>query len=702
MVSLNPKQAKIVGVMIILLALALLGAMTYYFFAFLSEFISGPGAFCLFGVSFVLFMKTVIRLLIFPGSFSLWRRNLESHFCKEMSSQLSNRIACLRMTIEILLEGNLDDERGELLPRCVAATTQAKRMLEQLMETLELLRKEGSLRRRQLDLYRLLTEFKQALQAAKLGSPQSRETSLWDWFSCDMDEADFIQVSFSDFPHNQQGLLVRNFCEQIERFLLESYGQASFIGKIKRWLFDNTLGNIDQIRIELKRRFKSENFWVSTEDGKLLDCIWFWTEDSKADTPSVLMCNPNAGFYEFAYYQNEWLEFYLDYGVNVCMWNYRGYGRSSGTPTLLRLQKDAVCVLKHLKDVRGATRIAAHGESMGGAVVTYLAAQCRLEFVFADRTFWSLEKTAYFNFGRTAQILLRLFAGKSIDSAENFLTANCPKFLSADPADSMISDLSSLKAGVAERVVLGSTREFRYLPEANLISMAEAYTRLMKLMTECERSPQGTKVLNVQYGKAEANHSYQLLSKDSETVDDEALSALFQRFSNSISYLDAGGKAFRQLHIAHNPKEIQQALKSWILVLDVWGSYDNIRPSEFELTRALAIDRARKCAGELQNLTAEHESYMSNALINDVCKDIGVLSSCFLKIASCLESHLSKISEASSSTLSSYSRVAIDFSRAGLLVPLSCGHSGPFNIAERTLYEEHLIRIGFIVNSSFA
>lgn len=57
--------------------------------------------------------------------------------------------------------------------------------------------------------------------------------------------------------------------------------------------------------------------------------------------PTMLFCNPNACFYEYLYYQTEWVDFYVNMGVNVVIWNYRGYGRSqSGSISPTAFMKD--------------------------------------------------------------------------------------------------------------------------------------------------------------------------------------------------------------------------------------------------------------------------------------------------------------------------------------------------------------------------
>ena len=48
--------------------------------------------------------------------------------------------------------------------------------------------------------------------------------------------------------------------------------------------------------------------------------------------PTMIFCNPNAGFAEYFQYQSDWLDYYIHMGINVFIWNYRGFGLSEGFP----------------------------------------------------------------------------------------------------------------------------------------------------------------------------------------------------------------------------------------------------------------------------------------------------------------------------------------------------------------------------------
>jgi fermentation-respiration switch protein FrsA (DUF1100 family) len=70
-----------------------------------------------------------------------------------------------------------------------------------------------------------------------------------------------------------------------------------------------------------------------------------------------------------------WL--HSSFACNVVAFDYRGYGKSTGTPTLLGCAKDALLIYDALMqddDIKGSA-IWVYGRSLGGGMATYLAAQ---------------------------------------------------------------------------------------------------------------------------------------------------------------------------------------------------------------------------------------------------------------------------------------------------------------------------------------
>jgi hypothetical protein len=70
-------------------------------------------------------------------------------------------------------------------------------------------------------------------------------------------------------------------------------------------------------------RLDCEAVSLDTEDGGHIDGMLVYTLNHTQETPTIIFCNPNAGYYEFIYYQSEWVHFYTSLGCNVLVWNYR-------------------------------------------------------------------------------------------------------------------------------------------------------------------------------------------------------------------------------------------------------------------------------------------------------------------------------------------------------------------------------------------
>jgi hypothetical protein len=112
----------------------------------------------------------------------------------------------------------------------------------------------------------------------------------------------------------------------------------------------------------------------------------------------MIMCNPNFGFAEIQQYCSDWPTFYLDFGINVVLWNYRGYGNSTGvpSPTNNRADSELVCEWARQKTVQAVrhkkqVKIGVHGISIGGLAASHLGRIGAVDFMFLDRTFGNIQ-----------------------------------------------------------------------------------------------------------------------------------------------------------------------------------------------------------------------------------------------------------------------------------------------------------------------
>jgi hypothetical protein len=117
----------------------------------------------------------------------------------------------------------------------------------------------------------------------------------------------------------------------------------------------------------------AEDVRLVTEDGLRLGA-WFVPASGRASGLAVLVCNGNAGDRSL---RADLARGLARAGHAVLLFDYRGFGGNSGTPTEAGLRADARAALDHLAsrpDVDPA-RIVYFGESLGAAVAARLAGE---------------------------------------------------------------------------------------------------------------------------------------------------------------------------------------------------------------------------------------------------------------------------------------------------------------------------------------
>lgn len=96
-------------------------------------------------------------------------------------------------------------------------------------------------------------------------------------------------------------------------------------------------------------------------------------KNSTSEKSVMIICGPNAAPFEMFSYSDRWIEYYLEYGVSVFLWNYRGFGESQGSINFKNMKSDAASVYELLKNNYKFSKIGVHGISIGGIPACYLA-----------------------------------------------------------------------------------------------------------------------------------------------------------------------------------------------------------------------------------------------------------------------------------------------------------------------------------------
>jgi fermentation-respiration switch protein FrsA (DUF1100 family) len=129
---------------------------------------------------------------------------------------------------------------------------------------------------------------------------------------------------------------------------------------------------------------------LRTEDGVRLHG-WF----VPAPTPraTLLFFHGNAGNIS---HRLDSLRIFHRLGLSVFIFDYRGYGRSEGSPSEAGTQNDARAAWRYITDTRAvpASEVVLFGRSLGAAIAAWLAGQYRPGALIVESTFTSVPDMA--------------------------------------------------------------------------------------------------------------------------------------------------------------------------------------------------------------------------------------------------------------------------------------------------------------------
>ncbi len=128
-----------------------------------------------------------------------------------------------------------------------------------------------------------------------------------------------------------------------------------------------------------------EDVRILTEDGERLHA---WYVPAAQARGTALLFHGNAGSIA---QRIAWLPMFQKLRLNALLVEYRGYGRSSGSPSERGFYLDASAALAHLSGERATptSRVVVFGESLGGAVAARLASEQPVGAVVLMSTFTS-------------------------------------------------------------------------------------------------------------------------------------------------------------------------------------------------------------------------------------------------------------------------------------------------------------------------
>jgi len=174
-----------------------------------------------------------------------------------------------------------------------------------------------------------------------------------------------------------------------------------------------------------------EEVWLGTSDGVRVHGWWY---EAAPRAPAVLALHGNAGTVRDRAFVADG---FLEQGISVFLLDWRGYGRSEGSPSMDGVLRDADAALDFVADrAGGLRRVVIHGHSLGGAVAAILARERPPAGLVLESTFTSVAALAEEHYPLPGLLLLRL-RGK-LDALAAVRELRSPVFFLHGTADPVV------------------------------------------------------------------------------------------------------------------------------------------------------------------------------------------------------------------------------------------------------------------------
>lgn len=175
-----------------------------------------------------------------------------------------------------------------------------------------------------------------------------------------------------------------------------------------------------------------EEVEITTPDGKVLSA---WFVPAPGASVTVFYCHGNAGNISHRLHK---VEFFHDMGVNFFIFDYRGYGNSTGFPTESGIYKDTLAAYDYLlsRDDIDKSKIVVCGKSLGGAIATELCTKRDVAALILESSLASVEMRGSEMFPFLPMKLLTL---QKYDALKRVKTITIPKLITHGRSDDIIS-----------------------------------------------------------------------------------------------------------------------------------------------------------------------------------------------------------------------------------------------------------------------
>jgi pimeloyl-ACP methyl ester carboxylesterase len=174
-----------------------------------------------------------------------------------------------------------------------------------------------------------------------------------------------------------------------------------------------------------------ENINFKTEDGVNLNGWWVPMKGAKG---TLLFCHGNGGNISFLL---DTIRIFNSLGLNVLVFDYRGYGKSGGSPTEEGTYLDARAAWQFLRGIKKIEpdKIILAGRSLGGSIAAWLGRNYRPRVLILESTFTKAADVADFHYMIKPGCVV---FGNAYNTEERLSRVECPVLIVHSPDDEII------------------------------------------------------------------------------------------------------------------------------------------------------------------------------------------------------------------------------------------------------------------------
>ncbi len=229
---------------------------------------------------------------------------------------------------------------------------------------------------------------------------------------------------------------------------------------------------------EFDFKYDFEEYMVKMKDGCKINVLYF-----KNARPSKKLIFYSHGNADNLKRWGKYTEQLIDRGYNVMMFDYRGYGKSIGSPSLEKFHSDVVELFDWSQSNFSPNETVLYGRSLGAAVASHLSTQRTASQLILETPFDDLNRVMKLRFPWMIQML------KFKNNFSNILSLKQPRKFPVHIIHGDKDKIVPLKSGLKLKPLLKERDSFTIIPggqHKNLGTFALFHSKLDELLGKKE------------------------------------------------------------------------------------------------------------------------------------------------------------------------------------------------------------------------